>query len=97
MELIPDPRTSPAELTVETVRSWQWELTEVERRLGARLSRGDAQRRIGAYLRGLLKPVERKNGWQLAEANGDHTPYGVQHLLGRAVWDPETVRDDLRG
>ena len=97
MELIPDPRTSPAELTVETVRSWQWELTEVERRLGARLSRGDARRRIGAYLHGLLKPVERKNGWQLAEANGDHTPYGVQHLLGRAVWDPETVRDDLRG
>lgn len=97
MELIPDPRTSPAELTVETIRAWQLELTEVERRIGTHWSRWDARRRLGAYLRGLLKPVERKNGWQLAEANGDHAPYGVQHLLGRAVWDSEAVRDELRG
>jgi len=40
--------------------------------------------------------VERKNGWQLAEVNGDATPYGVQPLLGRAMWDAEAVRKDLR-
>jgi SRSO17 transposase len=49
-----------------------------------------------------LSPVERKNAWQLAEAAGDSTPYGMQHLLGRADWDagPASgypVRDDLRG
>jgi hypothetical protein len=32
----------------------------------------------------LLTPVERKNGWQLAEAAGEHAPEGMQHLLGRA-------------
>jgi SRSO17 transposase len=32
----------------------------------------------------------------LAEVNGDATPYGVQHLLGRAMWDAEAVRDALR-
>jgi SRSO17 transposase len=95
MEVLPDPRTSPAELTVETVRDWTLELTDVERRIGARFSRWDARRRAGAYLRGLLSPAERKNGWQLAEVNGDDTPYGLQHLLGRAVWDAEAVRDDL--
>jgi SRSO17 transposase len=95
MELIPDPRTSPAELTVETVREWTLELTNVERRIGARFPRWDARCRAGAYLRGLLSPVERKNGWQLAEVNGDETPYGVQHLLGRAVWDADAVRNDL--
>ena len=52
--------------------------------------------RAQAYLRGLLSPVERKNGWQLAEAAGDRTPYATQHLLGRADWDPDAVRDDLR-
>ena len=57
-------------------------------------TRGGVPGRICA---GLLSPVERKNGWQLAEVNGDDTPYGVQHLLGRAVWDAEAVRDDLRG
>jgi SRSO17 transposase len=97
MEMIPDPRTSPAELTVDLVRAWLLELTDVERRIGARFARWDARRRAGAYLRGLLSPVERQNGWQLAEVNGDDTPYGVQHLLGRAIWDAEAVRDDLRG
>jgi hypothetical protein len=30
MEVIPDPRTSPADLTVETVRAWTLELTDVD-------------------------------------------------------------------
>jgi SRSO17 transposase len=38
----------------------------------------------------------RKNSWQVAEINGDATPYGVQHLLGRAVWAADAIRDDLR-
>jgi SRSO17 transposase len=49
-----------------------------------------------AYLRGLLSPAERKNSWQLAEVSGDTTPDGFQHLLRRALWDPEAVRDELR-
>ena len=97
MEMIPDPRTSPAALTDDTVRAWMLELTEVERRIGARLTRWDVRRRAGTSLRGLRSPVERKNGWQLAEVNGDETPYGVQHRLGRAQWDAEAVRDDWRG
>jgi SRSO17 transposase len=48
-----------------------------------------------AYLQGLLSPLKRKNGWQLAEEAGDHTPYGVQHLLGRAQWEADAVRNDL--
>jgi SRSO17 transposase len=57
--------------------------------------RSDARRRVWAYLRGLLSPVERKNGWQLAEAVGEATPYGIQHVLGRARWDAEAVRKAL--
>jgi len=40
--------------------------------------------------------VERKNGWQLAEAAGDRTPDGVQDFLARARWGADLVRDDLR-
>lgn len=43
-----------------------------------------------------LPPVERKNGWQLAEELGERGPRGVQRLLGEADWDEEAVRDDLR-
>jgi SRSO17 transposase len=97
MAMIPDPRTSPAALTDDTVRAWLLELTEVERRSGAHLTRWDVRRRAGASRRGLRSPVERKNGGPLAAGNGDATPYGVQHRLGRAPWEAEAVRDDLRG
>ena len=88
--------TGLADLALETVREWALWLTEVERWRMPHFPRRAARRRAWAYLRGLLSPVERKNGWQLAAVSGDATPYGLQHLLGRARWDAEAVRDDLR-
>jgi SRSO17 transposase len=96
MEWRQEQGTTPAELPLETVQAWALWLTEGERRLRPHFPRHEARRRAWAYIRGLLSPVERKNGWQLAEVNGDATPYGVQHLLGRARWDVEAVRDELR-
>jgi SRSO17 transposase len=46
-------------------------------------------------LHGLLAPLERKNGWHLAEAAGDASPDGVQDFLARMHWDADAVRDDL--
>lgn len=48
------------------------------------------------YVRGLIGPVSRKNGWQLAEYAGHATPDGLQHLLSRSRWDADEVRDDLQ-
>ena len=59
------------------------------------LCRSEAHARALAYLAGLLSPAERKNSWQLAEISGDANPYGFQHLLGRAEWEPDTLRDCL--
>jgi SRSO17 transposase len=95
MAVMQVPRAAPTDVTLETVREWTLWLTEIERRLGPRFARRDARRHAWAYLRGLLSPVERKNGWQLAEITDDSTPYGLQHLLGRAQWDAEGVRDDV--
>jgi SRSO17 transposase len=81
--------------TAEAVQDWATELDTVGERLGPYFSRAEPRRRAVEYLRGLLSDVERKNGWQLAERLGDPTPYGVQHLLGRADWDADAVRDDL--
>jgi len=44
----------------------------------------------------LRSPVERKNGWQLAAVHGDATPCGLQPVLGRARWNADAVRDDVR-
>jgi SRSO17 transposase len=43
-----------------------------------------------------MSEVSRKNGWQVAEAMGEATPYAVQHVLDRAKWDCDGVRDELR-
>ena len=59
-------------------------------------SKNGFQIRVKRYLLGLLGRVERKNGWQLAEAIGEHDPQGVQRLLNAAKWDAEEVRDELR-
>ncbi len=80
----------------EDVQEWGKQLDEVARRIGARFPRSETRDRVRAYLVGLLGPVQRKNAWQVAEQIGDGDPYGVQYLMGRADWDPDSVRDDLR-
>ena len=55
------------------------------------------QRRALAYLDDLLSGAERKNGWQLAEANGDADPYGIQYLLNRARCSVAAARTALCG
>ena len=42
-------------------------LDEVQARIGPRFGRAEVRRRVRRLLGGLLAPVERKNGWQLAE------------------------------
>jgi SRSO17 transposase len=44
-----------------------------------------------------LSPLERKNGWTLAEQCGDRSPNALQEMLYSPCWDPDAVRDDLRG
>jgi|FLYL01.1.fsa_nt_gi SRSO17 transposase len=80
----------------KTVRSWIEELNVLSERIAPRFARSEVRGRARAYLRGLLSTAERKNSWQLAEVVGNATPYGIQHLLGRANWDADKVRDDLR-
>jgi SRSO17 transposase len=65
--------------------------------IAGRFGRVEPRRRVGAYLRGLLAGLERKNGWTLAEHAGAVSPDGMQRLLRTAGWDVDGVRDDLRG
>lgn len=77
-------------------QQWQAQLGEVHQRMGRRFARSEQRQRARRYLEGLLSPVERKNGWQLAEQAGEARPYGMQRLLAGAKWDADAVRDDLR-
>jgi SRSO17 transposase len=83
--------------TAKQVARWADEVAAAGERIGGRFARSEPRRRAIGYVRGLLSQAERKNGWQLAEHLGDPTPDGVQHLLARADWDADAVRDDLIG
>jgi SRSO17 transposase len=82
---------------LEEVQAWAAGLEALHARIAGRFTRAEPRRRALAYLRGLLGNVDRKNGWQLAEHAGERTPDGMQRLLATADWDPDRVRDDLRG
>src|SRR3954470_17420228 len=75
---------------------WAGHLDELVTRIAPRFDRIEPRRRARSYLQGLLAPLERKNGWHLAEAAGDASPDGVQDFLSRMHWDADAVRDDLR-
>jgi SRSO17 transposase len=78
------------------IGGWNEALEELHRRIAGRFARSEARERVKRYLLGLLGRVERKNGWQLAEAIGERDPQEVQRLLNSAKWDADAVRDDLR-
>ena len=83
-------------IDVDEVEGWAAELAALHARIAPRFARPEPRRRALAFLRGLLSPVDRKNGWQLAEQVGETTPDGMQRLLATAAWDADAVRDDLR-
>ena len=87
-----EPSTGLEATLVAALTAAADEVPTVARRIGPRFARAEARRRVQAYLRGLLSPVERKNGWQLAEAVGDRTPYALQHLCLDAGYDYDLPR-----
>ena len=83
-------------LEVCEVQDWSAGLADLHARIAPRFAHSEQRQRALAYLQGLLSPLKRKNGWQLAEQAGEATPDGMQRLLNSAVWDAAAVRADLR-
>jgi hypothetical protein len=67
------------------VRAWAAGLDALHARIAGRFARAEPRRRALAYLRGLLGPVGRKNGWQLAKHAGERTPDGMQRLSSEKI------------
>ncbi|MGW5974846.1 IS701 family transposase [Streptomyces sp. NPDC055186] len=84
------------DVTVDEVHRWAAGLDALHARIGPYFLRSEPRQRAGQYLRGLLAPLERKNGWTLAEQAGEACPDGMQRLLNQADWDADAVRDEVR-
>ncbi|MFJ7250322.1 IS701 family transposase [Kitasatospora sp. NPDC098652] len=77
-------------------RRWSNGLTGLHERFADRFARSESRESALAYMRGLLAPLERKNGWTVAEEAGHGGPDRIQRLLNRIDWDADGVLDDLR-
>ena len=75
---------------------WAEEFGAFHRRFAPLFGRREGSEQAANYLQGLLSPIERKNGWQLAEALGKATPDALQRLLYSTQWDADAARDELQ-
>jgi SRSO17 transposase len=72
------------------------ELQKLHTLIAPRFGRPEVRERAGRYLAGLLRPMDRRTGRQMARQIGEGRADGVQRLLNKARWDADAVRDDLR-
>ena len=81
---------------------WVKGIEGVHECIAGRFRRPEPHRRALDYLRGLLSPVECKNGWQLAglslskRGGGRHPPMECSTCCPPTSGTPTLVRDDLR-
>ena len=75
-------------VTRADLESWNSDLEELFCRMGPVFYRTESRSHAGQYLRGLLAPIQRKNGWTIAEYVGESEPKALQRFLNlsRGTW-----------
>lgn len=81
---------------MDEIDEWQGRLDELVARMSGVFASRVGLARLGLYVRGLLGPAERKNGWQLAEEAGEATPYAMQQFLFRGGWSADELSQEMR-
>lgn len=66
---------------------WESEWGGVLARIRPLFGRSESKRHAEQYLRGLMSPLARKNGWTIAEFVGEPNPKALQRLLNLSPWD----------
>ena len=83
-----DGAVVPADLDV-----WESELEGVFARMRPLFYRAESRKHAEQYVRGLLSPIARKNGWTIAEYVGEREPKALQRLLNLTPWDADALVD----
>ena len=83
-------------VTREDLAAWDAEFKDICARTRRLFYRTDSRAHAAQYLRGLLAPLERKNGWTIAEYSGLHEPKALQRFLNLTPWDADRLRDLVR-
>jgi hypothetical protein len=80
----------------EDVGRWESELASLLARIRPLFYRAESKKHAEQYVRGLLSPLERKNGWTIAEHVGELEPAALQRFLNLSPWDADTLVEHNR-
>jgi SRSO17 transposase len=75
------------------LREWSAEFGSLTDRVSSLFVHPKSRAYSRQYLEGLLAPIERKNGWTIAEYVGEKEPKAMQRFLNLASWDADALRD----
>lgn len=78
-------------VTREDLDEWESELEGVLERVRSLFYRTESKKHVEQYVRGLLSPLARKNGWTMAEYVGEAGPAALQRLLNLSPWDVDAL------
>ena len=84
-------------VTREDLAVWEEEFRKVVARIEPLFYRTESRAHAEQYLRGLLAPLERKNGWTIAEHAREKEPKALQRFLNLTPWDADELRDIVLG
>jgi SRSO17 transposase len=73
--------------------AWESGLEGLFARMHRLFYREESRRHAEHYVRGLLAPIERKNGWTIAEYVGEPEPKALQRFLNLSPWDVDALLD----
>jgi len=80
-------------VTRADVDEWASGLDDVLARISPLFYRTESRKHAEQYFRGLLSPIERKNGWTIAEHVGELEPKALQRFLNLSPWDADALLD----
>jgi len=86
LAVVYDGAVTPADLEM-----WESELEGLFARLRPLFYRTESRKHAEQYVRGLLSPMARKNGWTIAEYVGELEPTALQRFLNLSPWDADAL------
>jgi len=78
-------------VTRDDLNQWNSDLDALLARLTPLFYRTESRRHAEQYVRGLLAPLQRKNGWTIAEYVGEPEPKALQRFLNLTPWNVEAL------
>jgi SRSO17 transposase len=84
-------------VTRADLETWNSDLDDLLERIRPLFYRTESRKHAEQYLRGLLSPLARKNGWTIAEHVGEANPVALQRFLNLSPWDADALLELNRG